>query len=259
MKTSDTENTLCGMKCLVDFSGRIAIVTGAARGIGKAIAEAMVWCGAAVLLVDKHPINNEEMQAGKRITLSRTADISRAEEIAETVEHCHCNLGTPDILVHAAGISEPCGISTMPEETWRETIDVNLHPAFYFTRALLPLMSSKGRGSLVFFSSMIAHTGGETSAHYTAAKSGVEGFVRSLAREVGPLGIRANVIAPGMIDTPMLDLMPDPQKEKLARRVPMKRIGVSSDLIGITLLLVSDAASYITGQTVHVNGGLYMG
>ncbi len=105
---------------------------------------------------------------------------------------------------------------------------------------------------------MIARTGGETSAHYSAAKSGIEGFSRSLAREVGPSGIRINIIAPGMIDTAMLDLMPQAQKQKLMQRIPLRRIGIPQDIAGLALLLASEAGSYITGQTFHINGGLYM-
>lgn len=258
MASSDTNNTFSRKDLFIDLSGRVAIVTGAARGIGNAIANALTWCGAAVLMIDKLPIDDSIRKSENQNNLSMAIDVSRPVEVARAVDYCLHNLGTPDILIHAAGISAPCSIFEMSPDVWRETIDVNLHPAYYLTRSILPHMSSKKNGSLIFFSSMIAHTGGETSAHYTAAKSGVEGFVRSLAREVGPLGIRANVIAPGMIDTAMLDLMPSNQKEKLSRRIPMQRIGVPPDLIGITLLLSSDAASYITGQIIHINGGMHM-
>ena len=137
-------------------------------------------------------------------------------------------------------------------------MDVNLTSVFLCTQAVLPHMIQHKRGCIVNFSSVIARTGGEMSSHYAAAKAGIEGFSRSLAREVGPYGIRVNVISPGMIDTDMLALMPRAQREKLVGSLPLKRIGYPSDLVGLALLLVSNAGSYITGQTIHVNGGLLM-
>jgi 3-oxoacyl-[acyl-carrier protein] reductase len=140
---------------------------------------------------------------------------------------------------------------------WQKVIDVNLTSVFICTKAVLPHMIKQRRGSIINFSSVVAHTGGETSAHYTAAKAGIEGFSRTLALELGPYGIRVNVIAPGMIDTRMLALMPEEQKQKIVRKLPLRRVGRPEDLVGVTLLLASDAGSYITGQTLHINGGLF--
>lgn len=256
METTDTANSFSQKGFSADLSGRVAIVTGAARGIGRAVADAIAHCGASVLGLDQAKFLSRE--ATVRPWLSKTADISNPDAIFAALDFCIQKLGRPDILVHAAAISIPSRVSDMEPETWERSMDVNLHPVFYLSRALTPYMAEGGRGCMIFFSSMIASTGGETSAHYTAAKCGVEGFARSLAREIAPQGIRVNVIAPGMIDTAMLDLMPASQKEKLIRRIPMRRLGVPGDLVGIAIFLASDAAAYITGQTFHVNGGLFM-
>ena len=242
----------------VDLTGQVAIVTGAAQGIGKAVADSLAESGASVMAMDQQPVSEEGALAGPANRLNQVTDISQPEEIKESVNVCIQKLGMPDILIHMAGISKPCRIADMAPETWQHLIDVNLHPIYYLTYAVLPHMLERGRGCIVFCSSMIASTGGESSAHYTAAKSGVEGFSRSIAREVGPQGGRVNVVAPGMIDTAMLNLMPVAQKEKLVGRIPLRRMGYPADMVGPVLFLVSDAGAYVTGQTIHVNGGMFM-
>jgi 3-oxoacyl-[acyl-carrier protein] reductase len=243
----------------VDMAGRVAIVTGAAQGIGKAVAEALSQCGAAILAIDQMESITRRTAATPANWLGQITDISRFEEIDAAVDLCIEKLGPPDTVINVAAISTPCPVLEMASENWQRNMEVNLHPVYHLARAVLPHMIERKNGCLIHFSSVVASTGGETSAHYAAAKAGVEGFSRSLAREIGPLGIRVNVVAPGMIDTAMLDLMPDSQKEKLVRRIPMKRIGHPADLVGVVLFLASDAAAYITGQTIHVNGGMYMG
>lgn len=234
-------------------------MTGAARGIGKTVARALAFNGAKLLALDLEEPQGPDMFDADACIIQRKMDISRPENISRALEICLKELGSPDILVHVAGISTPCLVENMDADNWRHNIDVNLQPVYYLSRAVLPHMAGKGGGKMVFFSSMIASTGGETSAHYTAAKAGVEGYCRSLAREVGPSGIRVNMVAPGMIDTRMLDLMPETQKQSLTRRIPLRRIGLPEDLTGTVLFLVSDASAYITGQILHVNGGMYLG
>jgi 3-oxoacyl-[acyl-carrier protein] reductase len=190
--------------------------------------------------------------------ICHVADVSCASSVETIIKKCLNDIGPPDILINIAAISTPCPVGDMTLENWNHNLDVNLTSVFLCSQAVLPHMIEFGKGCIINFSSMIARTGGETSAHYSAAKSGIEGFSRSLAREVGPAGIRINVIAPGMIDTPMLDLMPQTQLQKLIKRIPMRRVGNPHDIVGLTLLLASEAGNYITGQTFHINGGLYM-
>ena len=238
----------------VDLTGRVALVTGAAMGIGRSVALGLARCGARVFGADVD--ESIRAAAGEWSGPGFVADVGNPEAVTDMVDACVGQLGPPDILVNVAAVSTPCLVRDMPLENWQRNLDVNLTSVFLCTRAVLPLMLERRRGSIVSFSSVIAHTGGKSSAHYAAAKAGIEGFSRSLAREVGSMGIRVNVVAPGMVETRMLGLMDERQKESLAKRNPIPRIGTPEELVGAVLFLSSDAASYITGQTLHVNGGM---
>ncbi|MGD2187950.1 MAG: 3-oxoacyl-ACP reductase family protein [Desulfobacterales bacterium] len=242
----------------VDLNAKTAIITGAAGGIGTAIAGAVFDAGARVFAVDRSEIKRQNVPKKEGTFICHVADVRHTSSVDNMINKCLSDIGPPDILINMAAISVPCPVKEMTLENWNQHMEANLTSVFLCTQAVLPSMIKRRKGCIINFSSMIARTGGETSAHYSAAKSGIEGFSRSLAREVGPSGIRINVIAPGMIDTPMLELMPQAQLEKLTRRIPLRRIGNPRDTIGITLLLASDAGGYITGQTIHINGGLYM-
>ncbi len=243
---------------IVDLNAKTAIITGAAGGIGQAVADAVFDAGANVFAVDQSEINRQNDPKKEGTYICHVADVSCASSVETIIKKCLNDIGPPDILINIAAISTPSPVRDMTLENWNHNLDVNLTSVFLCSQAVLPYMIELGKGCIINFSSMIARTGGETSAHYSAAKSGIEGFSRSLAREVGPAGIRINVIAPGMIDTPMLDLMPQNQLQKLIKRIPLRRVGNPHDIVGLTLLLASDAGNYITGQTFHINGGLYM-
>ena len=243
---------------IVDLNAKTAIITGAAGGIGSAVADAFFEAGAKVLAVDQSEKIRENDPKKEGTYICHVADVSRTSSVNTMINKCLYDIGPPDILINIAAISTPCPVGEMTSENWNHNLNVNLTSVFLCSQAVLPYMIKRGKGCIINFSSMIARTGGETSAHYSAAKSGIEGFSRSLAREVGPAGIRINVIAPGMIDTPMLDLMPQTQLQKLIKRIPLRHVGNPYDIVGLTLLLASEAANYITGQTFHVNGGLYM-
>ena len=252
------EQLLTKAGLIVDLNAKTAIITGAAGGIGRAVAEAVFEAGASVLAVDQSEIHRQKDPEKKGTYICHVADVSSASSVDTMIKKCLNDIGPPDILINIAAISTPCPVGEMTLENWNHNLDVNLTSVFLCSQAVLPHMIALGKGCIINFSSMIARTGGETSAHYSAAKSGIEGFSRSLAREVGPAGIRINVIAPGMIDTPMLDLMPQNQLQKLIKRIPLRRVGNPDDIVGLTLLLASEAGNYITGQTFHINGGLYM-
>ncbi len=241
-----------------DLSGECAIVTGAARGIGRAVAAGLAESGAEVLAVDLNENVLEPPDERLESWHGKTADVSSPGDTAAIVSYCADELGPPGILVNAAAVSSPCSVNDMSFDAWKRILDVNLSSVFLLVKEVLPYMHERGEGSIINFSSMVASTGGKTSAHYSAAKGGVEGFSRSLAAEAGPWGIRVNVVAPGMVDTPMLDLMPESQRGSLVKRIPLQRMGKPEDFAGLCLLLASDAGSYINGQTIHVNGGMFM-
>ena len=239
-----------------DFSDKVVIVTGAAGGIGRAIARGFAKSGAKVWAVDLNP--DVEKDAETYGAFGWCADVSDRDAVTGMVQACTERFSPPEILVNVAGISTPCLVQDMDLQGWQRNIDINLTSVFLCATAVLPYMLESGRGSIISFSSVVAETGGKSSAHYAAAKAGIEGFSRSLAREVGPHGIRVNVVAPGMVDTAMLDLMDDSQKAALARRLPLPRLGRPDDLVGPVLFLASEDSNYITGHTLSVNGGLAM-
>jgi 3-oxoacyl-[acyl-carrier protein] reductase len=239
-----------------DFSNKVVIVTGAARGIGRAIARGFAQSRANVWAVDLNP--DVQSDAETYGAVGWRTDVSDREAVTAMVEGCNERFGPPDVLVNVAGITTPCLIQDMDIQGWQRNIDINLTSVFLCATTVLPYMLEIGRGSIISFSSVVAETGGKSSGHYAAAKAGIEGFSRSLAREVGPHGIRVNVVAPGMVDTAMLDLMDDAQKSALARRLPLPRLGRPEDLVGPVLFLASEDSSYITGHTLSVNGGLAM-
>jgi 3-oxoacyl-[acyl-carrier protein] reductase len=242
----------------VSLEGRIAIITGAARGIGRAVAESFAQAGANLLAVDILESVMIPEPAYAPHWRGHLADVSDPSNVDCLIDCCLSEIGKPDILVNVAAISTPSPVKDMKLDNWRTNIDTNLTSVFLCSKAVLPHMIAKRSGTIISFSSVIAQTGGERSAHYSAAKAGIEAFSKSLAREVGPYGIRVNVISPGLVETRMLELMPLTQKEKLVSRLPLGRLGQPRDFIGISLFLASDAGAYITGQTIHLNGGLFM-
>jgi 3-oxoacyl-[acyl-carrier protein] reductase len=244
------------MDLLADLKGKVVLITGAAGGIGFKVAESFASCGAMVLASDiDKSIEEKTAQYGG---FGVNVDVSVPAHVDSMVNTCLSQFGPPDVLVNIAAISTPCLVKDMTLDHWQRTIDVNLTAVFLCTTAVLPHMLKKKKGAIVNFSSDNASMGGKTTAHYSAAKGGIEAFSRSLAREVGPEGVRVNVISPGMVETAMLDLMSPGQKNSLVARLPIGRLGIPLDMVGGVLFLASDAASFITGQTLHVNGGMYM-
>lgn len=240
-----------------DLEGKTAIVTGAAQGIGREVTISLASMGCRVLAVDiSEKVEDLINCEGKTIQVCRS-DVSEEQAVVAMVDRCMDLFGAPNILVNVAAISSPKMAKDMSLAEWQATIDINLTSVFLCTQAVLPHLIVNGGGSIVNFSSVVASMGMRTTTHYSAAKAGVEGFSRSLALEVGIYGIRVNVVAPGMIQTKMLDLMPDQLQKKFLNHIPLGRKGVVTDMIGICLLLASEAGGYITGQTIHVNGGLY--
>ena len=246
----------------MELSGKVALVTGAAQGIGKAIAMLLARNGADVVVSD---INLEKAQEtaneiegmGRRSFAIKVnvADLKDVERMGEAIVE---QFGRIDILVNNAGITRDRLILRMTEEDWDAVLDVNLKGTFNCTKAAIRYMSKQKSGKIVSIASVSGEMGNPGQANYAASKAGVIGFTKTIAREFAGRGINVNAIAPGYIQTPMTDAVPEKTKEELKRMIPMERLGKPEDVAQAVLFLVSENSSYITGQVLNVNGGIYM-
>jgi 3-oxoacyl-[acyl-carrier protein] reductase len=249
-------------KLKLTFSGRNALVTGASQGIGAALAHGLAAEGLIVILVDIQPEKLEEVaekirQAGGK-ALSFQADVSRFDQAAAVVEAVLKDHESLDYLVNNAGITRDNLLMRMREEEWDAVLAVNLKGVFNFSRAAIRPMINKRFGRIVNISSVVGAMGNAGQANYAASKAGVIGLTKSLAREVAGRGITVNCVAPGYISTAMTESLPDAVKKAFLDMIPMKRMGTPADVAQAVRFLLSDETSYITGQVIHVNGGMLM-
>ena len=243
------------------LEGKIVLVTGATRGIGKAIALTLGSSGATVIgtatskagadNISKMLVDNQIL--GKGIVL----DVKNNDQIASLGEGIKKDFGSIDILVNNAGITRDNILLRMKEEEWEDIINTNLSSVYKMSKSVLRGMIKKRSGRIISITSVVGAMGNAGQSNYAAAKAGMIGFTKSLSREVGVRGITVNAIAPGFIETDMTDSLPDDQKEALASQIPMGRLGTTDEIAQAVLFLAGDGGSYITGQTLHVNGGMY--
>ena len=240
---------------------KLVLVTGASRGIGQAIALTLGTAGSTVVgtatsengakaitkQFSEHKIN------GQGMILNVTDD----NNIAELMKNINEKYGTVDILINNAGITRDNILIRMKQEEWDEIIDTNLASVFKMSKAVLRGMMKKKAGRIVSITSVVGAMGNSGQTNYAAAKAGIMGFTKSLAREVGSRGITVNTVAPGFIQTDMTDALPEDQKEALAAQIPMARLGTVDEIAQTVLFLAGEGGSYITAQTLHVNGGMY--
>jgi 2-hydroxycyclohexanecarboxyl-CoA dehydrogenase len=244
----------------MSLQGKTAVVTGAARGLGRAIALRLAQDGAAISVWDLRPEGAEETAelirkaGGKAIACA--GDAASAEDIAAAVQRTRTELGPITILVNNAGITGFDPFETISEENWDRMMRINLKGPFLCTQAIIPDMLAAGWGRIVNISSSSAQTGAAAMAHYVASKGGVIGFTKALAQEYAAKGITVNNVPPGFVDTPMLRESPVDVDGFAATR-PMKRVGRPEDIAAAVAYLASDAAGYVTGHTLSVNGGAY--
>jgi 3-oxoacyl-[acyl-carrier protein] reductase len=244
---------------MFDLTGRKALVTGASGGIGGAIAQALHAQGAEVALAGrrKEALDTLAGALGER-THVLVADLGTPEADAGLAKAAEEAMGQVDILVNNAGITADTLAMRMKDEDWQRVIEINLSSGFRLIRALMRGMLKRRHGRIIGITSVVGVTGNPGQVNYAAAKAGIIGMTKALAQEVAERGITANCVAPGFIETPMTDDLPDAVKENLLGRIPVRRLGSPEEIAAAAAYLASDEAAYVTGQTVHVNGGMAM-
>lgn len=242
---------------------QIALVTGATRGIGRAIAFQLGQDGATVVGTATSQAGADTISAylkeagipGRGVVL----DVCNLGEIGTVVETMERDFGPPGILVNNAGITRDNLSMRMKDDEWDAVIDTNLKAVFRLSRAVSRGMMKARRGRIINITSVVGHSGNPGQANYCAAKAGVEGMARSLARELGSRNITVNCVAPGLIDTDMTRVLDSQQREALLAAIPLNRLGQPEEVAAVVSFLASPAAAYVTGAIIHVNGGMYMG
>lgn len=244
------------------LSGQIALVTGASRGIGMAIAKGLGESGATVIGTATSQLGADNITnyladsgiQGKGLVL----DVSDSESVISCVKQVTDEFAVPDILVNNAGITKDTLLMAMKEDQWDAVISTNLSSIFRMSKAVVRGMMKKRNGRIISISSVVGASGNAGQTNYAATKAGLIGFSKSLAREIGSRNITVNAVAPGFIDTDMTRELDDKQKESLLTQIPLGRLGSAEEIASTVVFLASPAAAYITGETIHVNGGMYM-
>ena len=258
---------------MINLAGETALVTGASRGIGRAIATRLLRAGAAVIgtatSADGAAAIGDELKAlraelGDAVTAEGVCggellDVSDADSIAPFFKHLASTYGAPSILVNNAGITRDSLLARLSEDDWAAVINTNLSSVYRLSRAALRPMLKQRRGRIISVTSVVGSQGNAGQTNYAASKAGIVGFCRALAREVGARNVTVNAVAPGFIDTDMTRALGDQQRQDLLGNIPLNRLGDSDDIAHAVAFLASPQAAYITGQTLHVNGGMYMG
>lgn len=241
------------------LAGKIALVTGASRGIGQAIAQTLDAAGARVIGTATSESGAEAISASlSENSVGKVLNVTEPDSIDELLKSVNDELGAPVILVNNAGITRDTLLMRMKDNDWNAVIDTNLSSVYRMSKACMKGMMKARTGRIINISSVVATMGNAGQANYCAAKAGVEGLTRSMARELASRNITVNSVAPGFIDTDMTRALGDEQRDELVKSIPLARLGSADDIAQTVLFLASDHASYITGETIHVNGGMVM-
>lgn len=239
-----------------------AFITGAAQGIGRAIAVGMAKEGAHVGIADinieKAEAAAEEIRAFGVKSIAIKLDVSKSEDIASAFNKFVQEFGKFDILVNNAGITKDALLIRMKDEDWDMVLNINLKGAFICSKEAIKIMAKQQYGKIINISSVVAFIGNAGQANYSASKAGIVGLTKTIAKEYAVRGIRANAVAPGFIQTAMTDGLPEKVKEEMGKMIPLGCFGLPEDVANAVVFLASKEADYITGQVIHVNGGMYM-
>jgi len=251
------------MCCLLDLKGKTAVITGSGRGIGRAVALKLAGMGANIVLNDIAESNaldktlEELSQLGFNVIATR-GDVRNSVDVTDMCKKAVDAFGGIDILVNNAGITRDKLISMMSEQDWDDVLDINLKGAFLCTKAASRIMIKQRSGKIINLASVSGVMGNPGQANYSSSKAGLIGLTKSTAKELASRGITCNAVAPGVIEGIMTDVLPDKVKENYMNGIPLKRFGTPEDVANVIGFLASDAASYITGQVIHIDGGLVM-
>lgn len=247
---------------MMNLNDKVALVTGASRGIGAAIAEQLGKAGAIVIGTATSTAGAEKISArfaelGIR-GAGKVLNVTDADSVAALLKDVGDEFGAPAILVNNAGITKDNLLMRMSDEEWFDVINTNLSAIYRLSKGVLRGMMKARWGRIINISSVVGAMGNPGQSNYAATKAGVAGFARSLAAEVGSRNITVNTVAPGFIDTDMTKVLPEEQKQQLLSRIPLGRLGAPEEIASVVVFLASDAGAYISGETIHVNGGMYM-
>ncbi len=247
---------------MMSLNDKVALVTGASRGIGAAIAERLGKSGAIVIGTATSAAGAEKISArfaevGVR-GAGKVLNVTDADSVAALLKEVGDEFGAPAILVNNAGITKDNLLMRMSDEEWFDVINTNLSSIYRLSKGVLRGMMKARWGRIINISSVVGAMGNPGQSNYAATKAGVSGFARSLAAEVGSRNITVNTVAPGFIDTDMTKVLPEEQKQQLMSRIPLGRLGAPEEIASVVVFLASDAGAYISGETIHVNGGMYM-
>ena len=243
------------------LDGKVALITGAARGIGRSIALKFASEGANIAFTDLKVEENAQNTVKDIEALGVKAYASNAADFAQTAEvvkEIHKDFGSIDILVNNAGITRDGLMMRMTEDQWDMVINVNLKSAFNFIHACTPIMMRQRGGSIINMASVVGVSGNAGQCNYSASKAGMIGLAKSIAKEIGSRGVRANAIAPGFIETAMTEALPEDVRKEWAKQIPLRRGGTPEDVANVATFLASDLSSYVSGQVIHCCGGMNM-
>lgn len=245
----------------MQFENKVALVTGAGRGIGKAIALDLAAAGADIVFTNRSAdlaaATKGEIEALGRKCVAVQADVANPEQVAQLVGQALETFSTIDILVNNAGVTRDQLFMRMSVEDWREVMDVNLDGLFHVTRAVIKTMVKQRYGRIVNITSVVGFTGNPGQVNYASTKAAVVGFTKSIARELGSRNITCNAVAPGFIDTDMTRALNESQQKAILDQIPLGRMGTVADIAKAVRFVAGEDASYITGTVIHVNGGMY--